>query len=94
MVREEITVRNPAVEMFLLPTHKKLPGHWSIPEQEQLLEALAQDPISLGFCDYTLVATRAPDGSPVLRALAPLARSPEPRGGHWWSTAKGGKIAS
>jgi len=32
MVREEITVRNPAVDMFLLPTHKKLPGPLSIPE--------------------------------------------------------------
>ena len=37
MVREEITVRNPAVDRFLLTTHKKLPGHLSIPEQEQLL---------------------------------------------------------
>ena len=57
MVREEITVRNPAVDMFLLPTHKKLPSYLSIPEQEQLLEALAQDPTPLGVRDYALVAT-------------------------------------
>jgi len=57
MGREEITVKNPATDVFLLPTHKKLPGHLSIPEQEQLLEALAQDPTSLGFRDYALVAT-------------------------------------
>ena len=46
MVREEITVRNPAVDMFLLPIPKKLPGNLSIPEQEQRLEALSQDPRS------------------------------------------------
>jgi len=57
MVREEITMKNPAADVFLLPTHKKLPGYLSIPEQEQLLGALAQDPTSLGCRDYALVAT-------------------------------------
>ena len=57
MVRDEITVRNPAVDVFLLPTHKKLPGYLSTPEQEQVLGALAQDPTPLGFRDYALVAT-------------------------------------
>lgn len=57
MVREEITTRNPAAQVFLLPTHKKLPGYLSIPEQEQLLEALARDRRPLGVRDYALVAT-------------------------------------
>jgi site-specific recombinase XerD len=57
MVREEITMKNPATDVFLLPTHKKLPSYLSIPEQEQLLEALAQDSTPLGFRDYALVAT-------------------------------------
>ena len=57
MVREEITMKNPATDVFLLPTHKKLPGYLSIPEQEKLLEALAQDSTPLGFRDYALVAT-------------------------------------
>jgi site-specific recombinase XerD len=57
MVREEITMKNPAADVFLLPTHKKLPGYLSIPEQEKLLEALAQDPTPLGVRDYALVAT-------------------------------------
>jgi site-specific recombinase XerD len=57
MVREEITMKNPATDVFLLPTHKKLPDYLSIPEQEQLLAALAQDPIPLGCRDYALVAT-------------------------------------
>jgi site-specific recombinase XerD len=57
MGREEITMKNPAADVFLLPTHKKLPGYLSVPEQEQLLEALAQDPTPLGFRDYALVAT-------------------------------------
>jgi site-specific recombinase XerD len=57
MVREEIAMKNPAADVFLLPTHKKLPGYLSIPEQEKLLEALAQDPTPLGARDYALVAT-------------------------------------
>jgi site-specific recombinase XerD len=57
LVREEITTRNPASQVFLLPTHKKLPGYLSIPEQETLLGALAQDPTLLGRRDYALVAT-------------------------------------
>jgi integrase len=57
MVREEITTRNPAAQVFLLPTRKTLPGYLSIAEQEQLLEALAQDTSPLGVRDYALVAT-------------------------------------
>jgi site-specific recombinase XerD len=57
MVREEISMKNPTADVFLLATHKKLPGYLSIPEQEQLLEALAQDPTPLGGRDYALVAT-------------------------------------
>jgi integrase/recombinase XerD len=57
MVREEITMKNPAADVFLLPTQKKLPRYLTIPEQEKLLEALAQDPTPLGCRDYALVAT-------------------------------------
>ncbi len=57
LVREEITGRNPAAQVFLLPTHKKLPGYLSIPEQETLLAALAKDETPLGVRDYALVAT-------------------------------------
>jgi integrase/recombinase XerD len=57
MVREGITVKNPATDVFMLPTHKKLPRYLTVPEQEQLLAALAQDPTPLGFRDYALVAT-------------------------------------
>ena len=57
MLREEITMKNPAADVFLLPTQKKLPRYLTIPEQEKLLEALAQDPTPLGCRDYALVAT-------------------------------------
>ncbi len=57
LVREEITARNPATQVFLLPTNKRLPGYLSIPEQERLLAALAQDRTLLGVRDYALVAT-------------------------------------
>jgi site-specific recombinase XerD len=58
MGREEITMKkNPATDVFMLPTHKKLPRYLRIPQQEQLLEALAQDPTPLGCRDYALVAT-------------------------------------
>jgi integrase/recombinase XerD len=57
MVREEVTMKNPAADVFLLPTQKKLPRYLTIPEQEKLLAALAQDASLLGVRDYTLVAT-------------------------------------
>jgi len=57
MVREEITVKNPAADVFMMPTHKKLPDYLTIPEQDQLLAALARDPSLLGIRDYALVAT-------------------------------------
>jgi site-specific recombinase XerD len=57
MVREELAMRNPAADVFLLPTQKKLPRYLTIPEQEKLLAALAQDASLLGVRDYTLVAT-------------------------------------
>jgi site-specific recombinase XerD len=57
MVREEITVKNPAADVFMLPTHKKLPGYLTIPEQDQLVAALAQDGSLLGRRDHALVAT-------------------------------------
>ena len=57
MVREEITVKNPAADVFLLPVTKPLPGYPSIPEQEHLLDALAQDRTLHGRRDYALIAT-------------------------------------
>jgi site-specific recombinase XerD len=57
MVREEITTKNPAADVFLLPTHKTLPGYLTIPEQDQLVAALARDTSLLGVRDYALVAT-------------------------------------
>jgi site-specific recombinase XerD len=57
LVREEITTRNPASQVFLLPTRKKLPKRLSIPEQEQLLAGLMQDATPLGCRNCALVAT-------------------------------------
>jgi integrase/recombinase XerD len=57
MVREEITTRNPAADVFMLPTSKSLPGYLTIPEQEQLLTTLAAKPTLTGQRDYALVAT-------------------------------------
>jgi site-specific recombinase XerD len=57
MVREEITTRNPAAEVFLLKVPRKLPNYLSIPEQEQALGALATRTDLLGRRDYALVAT-------------------------------------
>jgi integrase/recombinase XerD len=57
MVREEIATRNPAADVFLLPTAKTLPRYLSIAEQETLLAALARDASPLGVRDYALGAT-------------------------------------
>ena len=56
MVREGITTTNPAADVFLLPTRKTLPRYLTIPEQETLLAALANDQSPLGVRDYALVA--------------------------------------
>ena len=57
MVREEITTRNPAAQVFLLPTQKKLPNYLNIAEQEQVLATLATRSDLVGRRDYALVAT-------------------------------------
>jgi site-specific recombinase XerD len=57
MTREGITTTNPAMEVFMLPTQKKLPTYLSIPEQERVLAALAKDATPMGVRDYALVAT-------------------------------------
>jgi integrase/recombinase XerD len=57
MVREEITAKNPAAQVFLLPTQKKLPNYLSIGEQEQVLATLATRSDLVGRRDYALVAT-------------------------------------
>jgi len=57
MVREEITTKNPAADVFMLPTSKTLPGYLTIPEQEQLLAALGARASLTGRRDYALVAT-------------------------------------
>jgi integrase/recombinase XerD len=57
MVREEITTRNPAAQVFLLAAPKTLPSYLSIAEQEQVLATLATRTDRLGRRDYALVAT-------------------------------------
>jgi site-specific recombinase XerD len=57
MVREEITARNPAAQVFLLATQKKLPNYLNIAEQEKVLATLATRRDFLGRRDYALVAT-------------------------------------
>ena len=57
MVREEITTKNPAADVFMLPTSKTLPDYLTIPEQEQLLAALGVRSNLTGRRDYALVAT-------------------------------------
>jgi site-specific recombinase XerD len=57
MVREEITTRNPAAQVFLLAMQKRLPNYLSIAEQERVLAALAARRDLLGRRDYALVAT-------------------------------------
>jgi len=57
MVREEITTRNPAADVFMLPTSRTLPGYLTIPEQEQLLARLGARSNLTGQRDYALVAT-------------------------------------
>jgi site-specific recombinase XerD len=57
MVREGITPTNPAADVFLLPTRKTLPRYLTIPEQERLLAALAEEATPIGLRDYALVAT-------------------------------------
>jgi integrase/recombinase XerD len=56
MIREEITHRNPAAEVFLLATHKKLPNYLNIAEQEKTLATLATRTDLVGRRDYALVA--------------------------------------
>jgi site-specific recombinase XerD len=56
MQRHKLAPDNPPSEVFLLPTQKTLPRRLSIPQQEQLLAALARDCTLLGWRDYALVA--------------------------------------
>ena len=57
MIREGITTTNPALDVYPLPTQKKLPTYLTIPEQERLLTTLAADRSPMGLRDYALVAT-------------------------------------
>ena len=57
MVREEITAKNPAAQVFLLRTQKQLPNYLNIVEQEQVLATLATRADLVGRRDYALVAT-------------------------------------
>ncbi|MGH9894880.1 MAG: tyrosine-type recombinase/integrase, partial [bacterium] len=43
MQREEITLRNPPAQAFLLKQPKRVPRYLSIPQQARLFAALAQD---------------------------------------------------
>jgi integrase/recombinase XerD len=56
MQREEITTRNPAERAFLLKAPKRLPQSLSVPQQDRLLAALAQDHTLAGIRDYALHA--------------------------------------
>jgi len=57
MVREEITAKNPAAQLFLLRTQKRLPNYLNLAEQEKTLATLATRSDLVGRRDYALVAT-------------------------------------
>jgi len=57
MVREGLATTNPAAEVFLLATQKKLPRYLGVGQQEKLLALLARDPSPQGVRDYALAAT-------------------------------------
>jgi len=57
LVREGLVLTNPGVDCFMLPAQRKLPGYLTIPEQEQLLTVLADDPSLHGRRDFALVGT-------------------------------------
>jgi hypothetical protein len=57
MQREEITVRNPAAQAFLLKQPKRLPKYLPVPEQDRLFRVLARDHSPTGVRDYALHAT-------------------------------------
>jgi site-specific recombinase XerD len=57
MQREEITVRNPADQAFLLKQPKRLPKYLPVPEQDRLFRALSRDHSPTGVRDYALHAT-------------------------------------
>ncbi len=57
MVREGIAQDNPPAETFMLPTAKRLPGYLSIPEQERVLQRLAQARTPGTRRDHAVVAT-------------------------------------
>jgi site-specific recombinase XerD len=57
MVREEITAKNPAAQVFLLRTQKRLPNYLNLAEQEKTLATLATRSDLVGRRDYALVAT-------------------------------------
>ena len=55
--RHKLATTNPAAEVFVLPTPKKLPNYLSIAEQEKTLATLATCTDLVGRRDYALVAT-------------------------------------
>jgi site-specific recombinase XerD len=57
MVREGIATTNPAAEVFVLPTQKKLPNYLSVIEQEKTLATLATRTDLVGRRNYAIVAT-------------------------------------
>src|SRR5262249_6115564 len=57
MVREEITDRNPAMDVFLLPVGKKLPKYLTLLEQDRVLAELSRRRDLVGQRDHALVAT-------------------------------------
>jgi site-specific recombinase XerD len=57
MLREALTTRNPAADVFLLKAPRKLPNYLSIAEQEKVLATLATRTDLVGRRDHALVAT-------------------------------------
>jgi site-specific recombinase XerD len=56
LVREGITPSNPAADVFMLATPRRLPKFLTIPEQERALDVLGRDTTLRGQRDLALVA--------------------------------------
>jgi site-specific recombinase XerD len=57
LVREGITVTNPAADVFRFPESKRVVKRLSIPEIDRLLAALAENRTPTGWRDHALIAT-------------------------------------
>jgi len=57
LVREGLATTNPAADVFMLKTARRLPKFLTIPEQERAIEVLSRDTTLRGQRDHALVAT-------------------------------------